>query len=149
MMLDKNPVGRPRKEIERKHLEELCNMWCTINEICNFFNVTEPTLDTRVKSFGYDNFLGFYKEHSADGKMSLRRAQLSKALYDDAQGNVTMQLWLGKQHLGQTEKVDPATIVEDKITPSKDLSAEIKERKELIALEKELIALKNITINGS
>ena len=33
--------------------------------------------------------------------MSLRRRQFKTALED---GNVTMQIWLGKQHLDQTDK---------------------------------------------
>ena len=36
------------------------------------------------------------------GKISLRRAQFEKAL----NGNVVMQIWLGKQHLDQKEKIE-------------------------------------------
>ena len=36
------------------------------------------------------------------GKISLRRAQFEKALG----GNVAMQIWLGKQHLDQKDKIE-------------------------------------------
>ena len=39
------------------------------------------------------------------GRISLRRAQFEKAL----SGNVVMQIWLGKQHLDQKEKIEQTT----------------------------------------
>jgi len=55
-------------------------------------------------------FAEYYKKESASGKMSLRRAQWTRALgTKDVQGNykndgsVPMLIWLGKQYLGQAE----------------------------------------------
>ena len=39
------------------------------------------------------------------GRISLRRAQFEKAL----SGNVVMQIWLGKQHLDQKDKIEQTT----------------------------------------
>ena len=47
-------------------------------------------------------FSDIYKKLSSTGKMSLRRQQFKSA----ENGNVTMQIWLGKQWLGQTDKVE-------------------------------------------
>ena len=101
-MSENNKVGRPRKEIDWDQLHNLCQIHCTEAEICNFFGISDETLSTRVKEHEYDNFLDYYKKHSAGGKISLRRAQWKSGLG----GNVTMLIWLGKQMLGQTEKIE-------------------------------------------
>lgn len=44
-------------------------------------------------------FSDVYKRLSVKGKISLRRYQ-----FQQAEKNVTMAIWLGKQYLGQTEK---------------------------------------------
>ena len=46
------------------------------------------------------NFCGFIKKGMEQGKASLRRMQYGAA----NKGNVTMQIWLGKQYLGQNDK---------------------------------------------
>ena len=61
-----------------------------------------------------DSFGNVYKKTSAAGKMSLRREQWRSA----EKGNVTMQIWLGKQWLGQTDKVEQktdATVTENQV----------------------------------
>lgn len=101
-MSESNKVGRPRKEIDWDQLYNLCQIHCTEAEICSVFMISDETLNTRVKEQGYDNFLEYYKKHCGEGKISLRRAQWKNALG----GNGTMQIWLGKQYLGQTEKIE-------------------------------------------
>ncbi len=49
-----------------------------------------------------DGFSDYYKKHSSAGKASLRRAQFLAATRK-ANPNVTMLIWLGKNHLGQTD----------------------------------------------
>ena len=97
----KATMGRPRKEIEYDHLEKLCAIQATELEICEWYGVCEDTLNTRCKEH-YDGltFSEVYKIYSADGKISLRRLQWQSA----NKGNVGMQIWLGKQVLGQRER---------------------------------------------
>jgi hypothetical protein len=99
---NKNPVGRPRIEIDFDTLEKLCQLQCTRDEICGFFDVDDHTLSTKVKEKGYENFSAYYKRHLGTGKISLRRLQWKNA----ENGSVPMQIWLGKQMLGQTDKVE-------------------------------------------
>lgn len=98
----KNPVGRPRIEIDVEQLEKLCKWWCTAEEIASFFDMCVDTLDTRIKELGYENFSDYYKKYSDIGKCSLRQWQMKSA----EGGSVPMQIWLGKQMLGQTDKVE-------------------------------------------
>jgi len=56
-----------------------------------------------------------YKRYSQNGKISIRRYQ-----YKQAEHNVTMAIWLGKQWLNQAEKIEQTTNFED-ITVLADL----------------------------
>jgi len=48
-----------------------------------------------------ETFVQIHKRGMDQGRMSLRRYQWNSA----EKGNVTMQIWLGKQYLGQSDKV--------------------------------------------
>jgi hypothetical protein len=88
-----------RKEIDWLLVEKLCEIHCKKSEICHIVDVTDDTLDAACKRDCFMPFSEFYEKHTASGKMSLRRAQLNKAL----SGNAAMQIWLGKQWLDQRE----------------------------------------------
>ena len=93
-------MGRPQKEINKEQFEELCKMLCTILEMAGFFKCNKDTIDAWCKRIYGQTFSEVYLKYSQEGKISLRRAQLKSALG----GNVTMQIWLGRQLLGQTDK---------------------------------------------
>ncbi len=99
---DKEKPVRGRKKIvlDLKAAEKLCAIYCTKDEIASFFNVSEDTLELRIKEAGYDHFTAFFKKHSASGKISLRRSMMQSA----KNGNVTMQIWLSKQYLGHKDR---------------------------------------------
>ena len=94
--------GRPRVEIDIDQLRNMVRIQCTAEECAGVFECSVDTLDRRLKEEGYGGFADFYKQHSDEGKASLRRAQW-KAAQD---GNPTMLVWLGKQMLGQRDKHD-------------------------------------------
>ena len=89
-------VGRPKKQIDYEAVEKLAKIQCTQEEISNFLGISTRTLQKD------DEFLRVYKKGIENGKMSLRRMQFKKA----NDGNVSMLIWLGKQYLGQTDKVE-------------------------------------------
>lgn len=93
-------MARPPKELDQELFEELCKIQCTEAEICGVMHVTDKTLSRWCKRTYKKGFSEVYKEMRIDGKASLRRMQ-----YKTAQsGNVTMQIWLGKQWLDQAER---------------------------------------------
>ena len=97
------PAGRPRKPFTSEDLDKVINMiriQCTAEEISDVLGMDAKTLDRNLKEAGYANFSDCYKKHSSEGKASLRRMQWKGA----QDGNVTMQIWLGKQMLGQRDK---------------------------------------------
>lgn len=94
--------GRPRAKIDKNTFEGLCAIQCTELEICAFFGITEKTLSAWCKR-EYDgrNFSQVFAEKRGVGRISLRRSQ-----FQLAKKNATMAIWLGKQYLGQTDKVE-------------------------------------------
>lgn len=100
-------MARPLKEINQKQFEKLCGIQCTEQEICYFFEVCEDTLNSWCKRT-YTNeegkpmtFAEIYKTKREIGKMSLRRKQW--ALADKS---AAMAIFLGKNYLGQSDKVE-------------------------------------------
>ena len=96
---NKNKGGRPKKVIDKKQFEGMCEIQCTKEEMCNILDVDEKTLTRWCKEVYGEGFSEIYKKKSQAGKMSSRRAQFKMA-----QTNTTMAIWLGKQYLGQTDK---------------------------------------------
>ena len=95
-VVKKNLGGRPSKLplINKEHFEGMCKIQCTKDEMCGIFNVHEETLTKWCHQEYSMGFSDVYKKLSSTGKMSLRRQQFKSA----ENGNVTMQIWLGKQH---------------------------------------------------
>ena len=100
-------MGRPRKEIDKAQFEKLCKIQCALDEIADWFNCSEDTIERWCKRTYQDEdgnpltFAEVYKKYSAGGKIVLRRAQMKLA-----EKNATMAIFLGKNYLGQTDKTE-------------------------------------------
>ena len=95
-------TGRPKKEINQEQFEKLCAICCTQKEIADFFECSIDTVNRWCKRTYKQTFADTYEKMSVTGKISLRRWQFKSA----EAGNVTMQIWLGKQYLGQREQIE-------------------------------------------
>jgi hypothetical protein len=93
-MEEKKNVGRPKKELDTDLIEKLASIFCTNQEISTIVGCHPDTLA--------DNFSEYLKKGRDKGKTSLRRMQWEKA----QTGNTTMLIWLGKQMLGQRDKIE-------------------------------------------
>jgi AraC-like DNA-binding protein len=94
-------MARPKINIDWSTVEKLCLIQCTGEEIASVLGCSYDTLERRCKEEYEESFAEYIKRESSGGKASLRRAQWKKAIDD---GNATMQIWLGKQYLGQRDK---------------------------------------------
>lgn len=99
-------TGRPKKEISQSQFESLCGLQCTREEICNFFGVSEPTLETWCKATYGTTFLPVFEEKRAGGKISLRRMQ-----WRLAERNANMAIFLGKNYLNQRDAMSVGVTV--------------------------------------
>lgn len=95
-------TGAKIKDIDFRDFEKCCQMQCTQEEIAGWFEIDEETLVRRVTEHYNKSFSEVYKKYSAGGKCSLRRRQFRRA----QNGDRVMMIWLGKQYLGQSEKVE-------------------------------------------
>ena len=102
-------MARPRKNIDIEYFKKLCEIQCTLEEIAGFFDCSPDTIENWCKRELHKGFSEIYKKFSAPGKISLRRTQFKLA-----EKNVSMAIFLGKNYLGQTDKVEQIiTEVED------------------------------------
>ena len=106
--------GRPRKEIDLAQLATMAQIQCTEEECADIFDMDRDTLRARIQEETGEGFSAFFKKHSTEGKRSLRRAQYRTAIGTEADPstgqpaiapNPTMQIWLGKQMLGQKDVI--------------------------------------------
>lgn len=84
-------VGRDKKIVPPDEVYKLAAIGCKDSEIANWFGIAYDTLR--------NNFAEELIKGREDVKIALRRAQLTTAL----EGNATMQIWLGKNILGQSD----------------------------------------------
>ncbi len=103
-------MAAPRKTIDFELLKNLCKIQCTKDEICAIFDIDEKTLTARIREQYSEGFSDYYKKAAAGGIASLRRKQFEVAMG----GNVTMLIWLGKNMLKQTDRVEMITDAEPK-----------------------------------
>lgn len=104
VFIEKLPSGGgcPKKVLTAegcKLVENLSRILCTEEEIAQ---ILETSLDTLLNKNNKELFRSSIERGRAQGKQSLRRMQYEVA----TKGNVKMLIWLGKQVLGQSEKID-------------------------------------------
>ncbi len=96
----KNLGGRPAKKIDLVHLKKLAQMMFTEEEMAIALRMSWSTFKVH-KQENLAEVTRAIDEGYANGRSSLRRRQMTLAL----KGDKTMLIWLGKQHLGQKEKM--------------------------------------------
>jgi hypothetical protein len=89
----------PEKEIDIVELKKLCRLNCTMEEIAAFFDCNKKTIERRMEQD--EEFRRAVEDGRSMGRLSMRRKQLE--LMEN--GNATMAIWLGKQYLGQSDKI--------------------------------------------
>ena len=107
------PTGRPRHRLDWPQLDALLGISATLEEISGFFDVSADTIERACVAERGMSFSELARRKKGRRLISLRRTQFRVALGDrknDQPPNVTMLIWLGKQMLNQTDKlqhIDP------------------------------------------
>lgn len=96
--------------IDKTQFEKLCALQCTEVEICDWFGITDKTLCKWCKKTYKKTFSEIFKQKRNLGKISLRRKQ-----WKLADTSTPMAIFLGKQYLGQTDKVEQVDIDNDNV----------------------------------
>lgn len=88
--------GPKPKVIDWKQVETLTILQCTDVEVAWAIGVSVDTLTRRPE------YADIKEKGISIGNMSLRREQYRQAM----NGNITMLIWLGKNRLGQKDKIE-------------------------------------------
>jgi hypothetical protein len=91
--------GRPREVIDLEQLKRLAMLHCTQREIAAYFGIDRVTLTRRLQEKAYRDA---YNHGISLGNINLRRMQYAAA----QRGSNAMLIWLGKQMLGQKNRVE-------------------------------------------
>ena len=97
-------MGRKKIEFSDKEfasIDYMAMIHCTGEEIAGVMQVDYDTLNRIIKEKYHVSLPEYLRQRNSKGRMSLRRAQWKSA----EGGNVSMQIWLGKQWLGQSDNV--------------------------------------------
>lgn len=86
--------GRPPRVIDLNQIENAASIGCTLEDMGLLFGLSARQIQRRQREAAFSLAI---ERGRAKGRFSLRRAQFKSAL----DGNVTAQIWLGKQMLGQ------------------------------------------------
>lgn len=92
--------GRPMKQIDAEMVRKLASIFCTMEQIASMVGCSVDTLERR--------FADVIKNGRDNGKTSLLKKQFEMAMG----GNISMLIWLGKQHLGQSDKQEASVQVQ-------------------------------------
>jgi AraC-like DNA-binding protein len=98
-------MARPLKPVDENLLRKLAAIHCNQDEMASVLGVSVDTLHRR--------FAEQIKDARNEGKMSLRRKMWEMALG----GNVTILIWLSKNELGMTDKVEQKTDIKAEFKP--------------------------------
>lgn len=101
-----NPGGRPKIELDDKDwkfLETVCQYYIPLEEAADLIGCSDTTLKRRIKErYPGLSFEQYRRKCMAKTKHNLRAAQIRTAL----NGNAALQIWLGKNMLGQSDNPD-------------------------------------------
>lgn len=96
----KTKTGRPSSFIEWPKVEGYLKAQCTGTSIAGLLGIHPDTLYRECKRIYGVTFSEYSRTKKAEGLELLRAAQFQGAMG----GNTIMQIWLGKQYLGQKDK---------------------------------------------
>lgn len=127
--------GRPKIQFNLEEVEKLGSIGASYEEIAGWFDCTTRTIDRRMADSDGE-FSRAYKRGSTHLKRSLRRDQIEAA----RKGNATLLIWLGKQLLGQSDKIETKNEVKQdvkmKLTP--EMEAEIQKAAQVVNNDRKL-----------
>jgi len=86
--------------IDWELVDKLLESGCSGVEVSGYLGCNENTLYKKCKEEKNSEFEAYRNLKRASGDSKLRTAQLDKAL----SGDTTMQIWLGKNRLSQTDR---------------------------------------------
>ncbi|MGA2265321.1 MAG: hypothetical protein ABSH10_02695 [Phycisphaerae bacterium] len=107
-------MARPRKKLDPVLIEKLASVGNPVTAIATILGCSPDTLQRR--------FAAVIKKGRENANNSLRIKQFQLAMG----GNVTMLIWLGKQLLGQSDKVEAKTDLTQHMKTPEEVAREVR-----------------------
>lgn len=129
-MANKKRITKPGQtaEINWEVVEAVCEYGATLNEVAERIGVHPCTIERHIRDKFDCTFKEYRDRRAGLTVLKLRQKQIEVAL----KGNVSMLIWLGKNLMGQTDKVESS----EKELPSREFSfPDPKEVKKILTLE--------------
>jgi predicted site-specific integrase-resolvase len=95
----------PSNKIDKVELENIIKLCPTEKETADWFDVSIDTLYRYLKKNYNECFAEFRDKRFSRTRMAIKKKQIEKAMT----GDNTMLIWVGKQYLGQSEKIEQRT----------------------------------------
>ena len=102
MVIAMGKRGAQPAKIDWPMVDKMLHIQCIGEEIASVIGVSYDTLERACKRDHGMKFADYSEQKRMGGRASLRRMQWKTA----DSGNPTMQIWLGKQMLGQRDKIE-------------------------------------------
>lgn len=116
-----NKLGRPRKILDEQKISQFIGKGFTVEWVADFMGVHVDTL--------YANYSDALRKGRVFREGCLQAKQYKSAMT----GNVTLQIWLGKQWLGQADKTEVKATIKDETPEVAHLSdAELEKVRSII-----------------
>ena len=114
--LPMSKMGRPTKQIDAKQLKNLMRLRPTLADTAAFFETTERTIERIIRK-EYDlTFVEFREQNMVHTRLGITRKAVEKAL----SGDNTMLIWVSKNMLGWSDKIESETKEKIEIKIDKD-----------------------------
>lgn len=115
--------GRPPAQIDWDMVDNFLKAQCDGVGIASYFGISPDTLYRLTKERYNIGFDDYRRQKQSEGCELLRAKQFQSAMA----GDKTMLVWLGKQLLGQKEKVDHTTNNKDigAVTPLENIRTKL------------------------
>jgi len=108
-------MARPKANIDWDIVDSMLEADCEGTEIAARLCIHPDTLYNRCQEDHNMGFSDYLRQKKGSGNVLLKMAQFDSAIKDK---NIPMQIWLGKQRLGQKDKIDTEHSGEIKTNPT-------------------------------
>jgi len=105
-------MARPKAIIDWSKVDKYLQAQCTGTGIAGLLGIHPNTLYQACEALYKCNFSEYSEQKKGEGKELLRAKQFQTAM----EGNVSMQIWLGKQYLEQRDKTEIEGDIKGEIT---------------------------------
>jgi len=98
----KPKMGRPKIEIDIRQLKSFMRLSPNLKDTADFFDVSEDKIEDLIKENWNMSFPEFRDKNAVHSRMGIKRKMIEKAMA----GDNTMLIWLSKNMLGMSDKVE-------------------------------------------